>query len=90
MCNEVACRISLDLLRNDFDQRNIRLFYPENAPSMEPLPSIRTTDSTLIVHARDDWGRWLDPVTQSETLTRPLPAGTLTAAQVRQPMCRTD
>ncbi|MDB5702882.1 MAG: hypothetical protein JWL66_3081 [Sphingomonadales bacterium] len=51
MCNEVARRISLDLLRNDFDQRKIRLFYPENAPNMEPLPSIRITDSTVIVRA---------------------------------------
>lgn len=51
MCNEVARRISLDLLRNDFDQRKIRLFTPENAPNMEPLPSIRITDSTVIVRA---------------------------------------
>jgi putative SOS response-associated peptidase YedK len=56
MCNEVARRISLDLLRNDFDQRKIRLFTPENAPNMEPLPSIRITDSTVIVRARGDPG----------------------------------
>jgi hypothetical protein len=55
MCNEVARRISLDLLRNDFDQRKIRLFTPENATNMAPLPSIRITDSTVIVRARGAW-----------------------------------
>ncbi|WP_293880242.1 SOS response-associated peptidase [Sphingomonas sp.] len=72
MCNEVARRISLDLLRNDFDQRKIRLFYPENAPNMEPLSSIRITDSTVIVRATVRAGRGLgdDDSMAAELVTR--------------------
>lgn len=69
MCNEVARRISLDLLRNDFERRKIRLFYPESAPNMEPLPSIRITDPTVIVRAGPDHGGD-DAMLAAELVTR--------------------
>ena len=49
MCNEVARRISLGQLREDFSQLKIRLVFPEGAPNMAPLDSVRITDATVIV-----------------------------------------
>lgn len=49
MCNEVARRIALGQLREDFSQLKIRLVFPEGAPNMAPLGSVRITDTTVIV-----------------------------------------
>lgn len=71
MCNEVARRISLDLLRHDFDERKIRLFFPESAPNMEPLDSVRITDPTVIVRASATTGAsGEDGMTEAELVTR--------------------
>jgi putative SOS response-associated peptidase YedK len=75
MCNEVARRISLDLLRLDFDQRKIRLIFPESAPNLEPLDSIRITDPTVIVRASATAGAsggvtGEDGVMEAELVTR--------------------
>lgn len=49
MCNEAARRRALGLIREDFSQLKIRLVFPEGAPNLAPLDSIRITDPTLIV-----------------------------------------
>lgn len=49
MCNEVARRISLDIMRNDFSQLKIPLVFPEGLPNLEAKESIRITDRTAIV-----------------------------------------
>ncbi|GAA0727735.1 SOS response-associated peptidase family protein [Sphingomonas japonica] len=54
MCNEVARRIALGELRNDFSQVRITLTFPEGAPNMPPLDSVRITDTTVIVRAAPD------------------------------------
>lgn len=54
MCNEVARRIALNVVREDFSQLRIPLHFPEGLPNLEPLASIRITDSTAIVRWRDD------------------------------------
>lgn len=56
MCNEAARRIELGLLRDDFSQLRIPLSFPEGAPNMEPLPSFRITDLTVIVRAAPGGG----------------------------------
>jgi hypothetical protein len=70
MCNEVARRISLDLMRSDFDQRKIRLMFPESAPNMEPLGSIRITDSTVIVRKSENTAGAHDDRLDAELVTR--------------------
>lgn len=51
MCNEVARRIALDLIRQDFDQRRIPLRFSEGLPNLAAAASVRITDPTLIVRA---------------------------------------
>jgi len=54
MCNEAARRIELGLLRDDFAHLRIPLRFPEGAPNMAPLPSVRITDQTVIVRGVAD------------------------------------
>ena len=51
MCNEVARRISLGQLREDWSQLRVPLVFPEGLPNLAPLDSIRITDPTLILRA---------------------------------------
>lgn len=51
MCNEVARRIALGQLREDWSQLRIPLAFPEGAPNMEPLERVRITDPTVIIRA---------------------------------------
>jgi len=51
MCNEVARRISLGQLREDWSQLKVPLVFPEGLPNLAPLDSIRITDPTLILRA---------------------------------------
>lgn len=54
MCNEAARRIDLGLLREDFAHLRIPLHFPEGLPNMQPLPSVRITNDTVIVRAVED------------------------------------
>ena len=54
MCNEAARRIGLGLLREDFAHLRIPLHFPEGLPNMQPLPSVRITNDTVIVRAVED------------------------------------
>lgn len=49
MCNEIARRIALGQLREDWSQLKIALVFPESLPNLEPLDSVRITDTTLII-----------------------------------------
>ena len=49
MCNEVRRQIALGELRENFSNIRIPLHFPEGAPNLAPLESIRITDSTAIV-----------------------------------------
>ncbi len=49
MCNEVARRIALALIRDDFNKLKIPLVFPEGLPNLAPAASIRITDRTLVV-----------------------------------------
>ena len=49
MCNEVRRQIALGELRDGFSQIRIPLHFPEGAPNLAPLQSIRITDPTAIV-----------------------------------------
>ena len=51
MCNEVSRRIDLDLLRIAYEQQVQTLHFPEGAPNMAALDSVRITDPTVIVRA---------------------------------------
>ncbi|NNM78351.1 SOS response-associated peptidase [Sphingomonas sp. ID1715] len=51
MCNEVRRRIALGQLREDWGQTRIPLVFPEGAPNMAPLESIRITDPAVIIRA---------------------------------------
>ena len=51
MCNEAARRTALGLMREDFSQLKILLRFPEGLPNLGEAPSIRITDSTVIVRA---------------------------------------
>jgi putative SOS response-associated peptidase YedK len=51
MCNEVARRIALGQLREDWSQLKIPLLFPEGLPNLAPLDSIRITDTTLVIRA---------------------------------------
>ena len=53
LCNEVARRIALDLIRHDFSELRIPLRFPEGLPNLPPADSIRITDRTAIVRAGD-------------------------------------
>lgn len=54
MCNEIARRIELGLIREDFSQLKIPLRFPEGMPNLAPLDSIRITDRTAIIRASAD------------------------------------
>lgn len=54
MCNEAARRTALGLMREDFRQVRIELNFPEGLPNLGEAPSIRITDSTVIVRARGE------------------------------------
>ena len=49
MCNEAARRTALGLMREDFSQLKIPLRFPEGLPNLGEAPSIRITDSSVIV-----------------------------------------
>ncbi len=51
MCNEVRRTVALGQIREDFSQIRIPLRFPEGAPNLAPLESIRITDPTAIVRA---------------------------------------
>lgn len=51
MCNEAARRIALGQLREDWSELKIPLRFPEGAPNMAPLDSVRITDPTVIIRA---------------------------------------
>lgn len=51
MCNEVARRLALGLIRDDIHELRIPLRFPEGLPNLAPLDSIRITDPTLILRA---------------------------------------
>lgn len=54
MCNEVRRRIALGQLREDWGQTRIPLRFPEGAPNMAPLESIRITDLTVIIRTAEE------------------------------------
>ena len=54
MCNEARRNIALGKLREDWSQTRIPLRFPEGAPNMAPLESIRITDPTVIIRAGPD------------------------------------
>lgn len=54
MCNEAARRTALNLMRDDFRQVRIELAFPEGLPNLGEAPSIRITDSSVIVRAAGD------------------------------------
>jgi putative SOS response-associated peptidase YedK len=49
MCNEVARRIALGIIREDFSQLRIPLVFPEGLPNLSVEDSIRITDRAAIV-----------------------------------------
>ena len=53
MCNEIARRIALGQLREDWSELKVPLVFPEGLPNLGPEPSIRITDTTLIIRADD-------------------------------------
>ncbi|WP_267394560.1 MULTISPECIES: SOS response-associated peptidase [unclassified Sphingomonas] len=54
MCNEVARRIALGQLREDWSELKVPLLFPEGLPNLATLDSIRITDPTLILRAAAD------------------------------------
>ncbi|MBY0306153.1 MAG: SOS response-associated peptidase, partial [Sphingomonas sp.] len=80
MCNEAARRISLGQLREDWSQIKIPLLFPEGAPNMAPLDSIRITDPTVIIRAAASepqsaelvTRRWSWPLTSGPGAGKPL------------------
>lgn len=51
MCNEVSRKLDLDRLRAAFERAMVILDFPEGAPNIEPVASVRITDSSVIVRA---------------------------------------
>jgi len=51
VCNEVARRIALGIIREDFSQLKIVLRFSEGLPNLGPSDSIRITDTTAIIRA---------------------------------------
>ena len=51
MCNEIARRIALGQLRDDWSELKIPLTFPEGLPNLAPEASIRITDPALILRA---------------------------------------
>lgn len=54
MCNEAARRVSLGLMRDDWNQLRIPLRFPEGLPNFPPTDGFRITDTTLIFRAARD------------------------------------
>lgn len=54
MCNEIARRVALGQLREDWADLKVPLIFPEGLPNLEPLESIRITDQALILRHADD------------------------------------
>lgn len=54
MCNEVARRIALGIIREDFSQLKIVLRFSEGLPNLAATDSIRITDTTAIIRAAPD------------------------------------
>lgn len=57
MCNEYAFERSLDELLREFAQLELPLTWEGGAPNLEPRPSIRPTDPSLIILGHDGGGR---------------------------------
>ncbi len=51
MCNEIARRIALGQLRDDWAELKIPLIFPEGFPNLASADSIRITDPTLVIRA---------------------------------------
>jgi putative SOS response-associated peptidase YedK len=51
MCNEIARRVALGEIRDDFAELRIPLRFPEGLPNLAPLESIRITDPAAIVRS---------------------------------------
>ena len=51
VCNEVARRIALGIIREDFSQLKIVLRFSEGLPNLAATDSIRITDTTAIIRA---------------------------------------
>ena len=51
MCNEIARRIALGQLRDDWAELKIPLVFPEGFPNLASVDSIRITDPTLVIRA---------------------------------------
>ena len=49
MCNEIVRLIAIGQVRDDFHELRIPLRFPEGVPNLGEAPSIRITDTTLIV-----------------------------------------
>jgi putative SOS response-associated peptidase YedK len=49
MCNEVRRTVALGQVRDDFSFTRIPLYFPEGAPNLAPLESIRITDPNAII-----------------------------------------
>ena len=64
MCNEVARRIALGQLRDDWNETRIGLVFPEGAPNIEPLDSVRITDPSVVIRASGDGGDRAEIVTR--------------------------
>jgi putative SOS response-associated peptidase YedK len=54
MCNEVARRIAVGQVREDWSQLRIPLRFPEGVPNLAPLESIRITDPAAIIRSAGD------------------------------------
>jgi putative SOS response-associated peptidase YedK len=51
MCNEHRRAVALGQITDDWSQTRIPLVFPEGAPNLAPLDSIRITDPTAIIRA---------------------------------------
>ena len=54
MCNEVARRIALGQLREDWSELKVPLVFPEGLPNLGEQDSIRITDTALILRAHPE------------------------------------
>ena len=51
--------------------------------TMEPGPDIKPYhDRQIVILERSAWADWLNPAISAKSLIKPLPAGTLSVAQV--------
>lgn len=56
MCNEHRRRMTIDQIREEFSQIRIPLRFPEGAPNLPPLDSVKITDNNVIIRADDKGG----------------------------------